>query len=205
MKKSYIVIGGVVAVLVGAILYLTNQNDVLREDVHTLESQQQVTTIVPSGSLTVPSSDSVAPVEDSSENSLEGQSQSSNDSEDGLDNVEDDGVVSDSLRVVNQSFLAAFYGSNDNREELLKGFMTPDMFDTFGSENADVQEGTESEILEMSSYYGLIAEGRCTVVNVVPMKNHEEEDTVLMTVDYQLQDDHWKVGAIQFDLLAKLE
>lgn len=196
MKKIFFVLAAIFVLLGGTIVFLSFQNDALRQEVTTLESKQATTPIV-----TVPSRSSNNDVTtESSETSVsEATTESTVVPEESNEQISNDQVA-----LLNDALVNAFYGTNENRLELLESYMTPTLFEAYNTQTADEIEPTESEIGDKTAYYRQVSDTEYQAVNFVSMSNQGDENTVIMSITYQADEGDWKASAIQFQLIAKV-
>ncbi|MHC5250616.1 hypothetical protein [Enterococcus sp. LJL90] len=200
MKKSWLVMAGLFLLFGGTIVYLTFQNDDLRQEVATLESQQSAASII-----TVPNSSSKEITTTSSSEPSE-VAEETNDSEEGSDvNEERLNVVNeDQVRLLNEALVNTFYGTNENRLELLQSYMAPELFEDYNTLSADEVDSTESEVGDKVAYYRQVSDIEFQAVNFILMSNHGDENRIIMSVTYTLEESDWKASALTFDLVAKV-
>ncbi|MHC5250500.1 hypothetical protein [Enterococcus sp. LJL90] len=200
MKKSWLVMAGLFLLFGGTIVYLTFQNDDLRQEVATLESQQSAASII-----TVPNSSSKEITTTSSSEPSE-VAEETNDSEEGSDVSEEplDVVNEDQVRLLNEALVNTFYGTNENRLELLQSYMTAELFEEYNTLSADEVDSTESEVGDKVAYYRQVSDTEFQAVNFILMSNHGDENRIIMSVTYTLEESDWKASGFTFDLIAKV-
>ncbi|WP_265460275.1 hypothetical protein [Enterococcus sp. HY326] len=200
MKKSWLVMAGLFLLFGGTIVYLTFQNDDLRQEVATLESQQSAASII-----TVPNSSSKEITTTSSSEPSEVAEETNDSEQDTVVSEEPLNVVNeDQVRLLNEALVNTFYGTNENRLELLQSYLTAELFEEYNTLSADEVDSTESEVGDKVAYYRQVSDTEFQAVNFILMSNHGDENRIIMSVTYTLEESDWKASSFTVDLIAKV-
>ncbi len=184
----------------GTIVYLTFQNDDLRQEVATLESQQSAASII-----TVPNSSSKEITTTSSSEPSEVAEETNDSEQDTVVSEEPLNVVNeDQVRLLNEALVNTFYGTNENRLELLQSYLTAELFEEYNTLSADEVDSTESEVGDKVAYYRQVSDTEFQAVNFILMSNHGDENRIIMSVTYTLEESDWKASSFTVDLIAKV-